>query len=171
MQKVFALLAALGLLVAASPAAAQATTKIGIVDLQKALNEVEEGKKAKGNLEKRMEEVRLRVEAQRTEVASLQEELESNRMMWAADVVKDKESTLQNKMVAFQQMAMEAQQEMVAMEQELTADILEKLYGVAQTVGNEDGFNLIIEASAVVYINGAMDITGKVISKFNAKGQ
>jgi outer membrane protein len=169
MHKVFALFAALSVLVVASPAAAQNTTKIGIVDLQRALNEVEEGKKAKANLEKQMEQVRLKVEAQRTEVATLQEDLEANRMMWAPDVVAEKEGVLQQKMVAFQQMAMEAQQEMVLMEQELTSDILEKLYGVAQTVGNEDGFNLIIEASAVVYINGAMDITGKVISKFNNK--
>ena len=155
---------------AAVPAAyAQAGSKFGIVDFQRALNEVSEGKKAKANLEERYEATRIKVESQRSEVQRMQEDLEAQRVMLSAAALTEKEQALQSKMVEFQQLVMESQQEMGLMEQELTSGILEKLYKVAQGIGAEGGFNMVVESSAVVFFNGVTDITDQVIAKFNSK--
>ena len=95
--------------------------------------------------------------------------LEAQRPMLSAEAIKEKEADLQKKMIEFQQIAMENQQEMALMEQELTGGILQKLFNTAQTIGAEGGYNLIIEKQTIVYTNGVTDITDQVISRYNSK--
>ena len=77
--------------------------------------------------------------------------------------------TFQTKYVEFQQMVVSSEQEMGLLQNELTNDLLEKLYKVAQAVGAEAGYNLLLESTAVVYVNGVADITDLVITRFNDK--
>jgi outer membrane protein len=153
----------------AAAAAQSAATKIGVVDFQRALNEVEEGKKAKKTLETRFEKARLTIEGKRAELQRIKEDLDTQSVMLAPDALRAKENDYQNRMMEFQQMLLENQQEMQLMEQELTGGILEKLFNTASGIGAEQGFNLIIESSAIVYVNGTQDITEQVIARFNTK--
>jgi len=159
----------LAVLFSAPSAFAQAPVKVGVVDFQRALNEVAEGKKAKSTLEQRYEATRLQVESKRAELQQMKENIEAQGVMLSPDALSEKEQQYQKEMIAFQQVLMESQQEMALMEQELTSGILEKLYKTAQGVGAEAGFNLIVEASAVVFVNGITDITDQVIARFNKK--
>ncbi len=153
-----------------APAAlAQGTPKLGIVDFQRALNEVSEGKKARANLETRMEAIKQEVEKRRKEIEALQEGLEAGEMMLSEEALTEKRTEYQTKAYEFQQMVVSSQQEMTLLEQELTSGILERLYKVAQGIGAESGYNLIVEATAVVYVNGTADITDQVISRYNNK--
>lgn len=160
-------LLALALLLSAAPAMAE--TKIAIVDFQKALNDSAEGKKAKANLEEKFEAARQKLEAEKAVVEQMQAELEGQRVMLSAEALTEKENALQQKMIEFQQLVMGNQQEMAMLEQEMTGSILEKLYTIAQGIAAEDGYNLVIEKSAVVYDNGTMDLTPKVISRYDTK--
>jgi len=161
--------AAVLLVTVASPAIAANTSKIGIVDLQKALNDCEEGKRARTTLEGRFDKAMQLIEKKKAQVQQTQDDLEAQRPMLSASAIKEKEAELQKKMVEFQQIAMENQQEMTLMEQELTGGILQKLFNTAQTIGAEGGYNLIIEKQTVVYINGITDITDQVIARYNSK--
>jgi len=169
MRKSF-LLMALTLSLFATPSMASAQTlKLGIVDFQAALNDVEEGKKARKVLETRFEEKRLGLEARRTELESIRESLEAQKALLSEDALRGKEAEFNTMAVEFQQDMMEAQQEMSQMEQELTGGILEKLLTVAQAISKEQGFTLVIEAQAVVFAQDSLDITSQVIARFNAK--
>lgn len=163
-----ALIAVLLLATVATPAFA-ADVKIGIVDLQKALNDCEEGKRARATLEGRFDKAMQLIEQKKAQVQQAQDDLEAQRPMLSASAVKEKEGDLQKRMVEFQQIAMENQQEMSLMEQELTGGILQKLFKTAQTIGAAGGYNLIIEKQTVVYINGTTDITDQVIARYNSK--
>lgn len=167
MRQLAAPLALLFLLLSAAPALAE--TKLATVDFQRALNESEEGKKAKSTLEGSFEATRLKLESAKAEVERLQKEFEANQMMLSAEALEANQNELQTKMLEFQQMVVGNQQEMALLEQEMTGKILQKLYAVAQSVGAEDGYNLIIESSAVVYANGVVDLTDKVVARYNAK--
>jgi len=168
MQRKLIVLTTLLAILAISPAAlAQSTPKLGIVDFQRALNEVSEGKKAKANLETRMETIKQDVEKRRRELEVMQEGLDD---MMLSDAAKaEKQTEYQTKAYEFQSMVVTSQQEMTLLEQELTSGILEKLYKVAQGIAAEGGYNLIVEATAVVYVNGTTDITPQVIARYNAK--
>jgi len=168
MKRKLIVLTTLLAMLAISPAAlAQSTPKLGIVDLQRALNEVSEGKKAKANLESRMETIKQEVEKRRRDLEAMQESLEDP--MLSEEALTEKRTEYQTKAYEFQQMVVTSQQEMTYLEQNLTSDILEKLYKVAQGIAAEGGYNLIVEATAVVYVNGTTDITPQVIARYNAK--
>ncbi|MCO4768734.1 MAG: OmpH family outer membrane protein [Deltaproteobacteria bacterium] len=158
----------LSLLALPSMASAQ-TMKLGVVDFQAALNDVEEGKKARKVLETRFEEKRMGLEARRTELETMRENLEAQKALLSEDALRGKEAEFNTLAVEFQQDMVEAQQEMALMEQELTGGILEKLLNVAQAIGKEQGYTLIVEAQAVVFADDSLDITSQVIARFNTK--
>ncbi len=167
MKKLFVLFTHLLLAV---PALAQGLpARIGVVDFQHALNEVEEGKKAKKTLEGKYEGKRQELESRKAELETLKQALEAQAVMLSDQARRSKEEDYSEKLVAFQQALMESNQEMAAMEQDLTGDILEKLSNVAATIGKEQGYTLIIEATAVVYSPDYQDITPQVIQRFNQK--
>jgi len=162
------LLLTLSLFALPSMASAQ-SLKIGVVDFQAALNDVEEGKKARKVLETRFEEKRLGLEARRVELEGIRESLEAQKALLSEDALRGKEAEFNTKAVEFQQDMMEAQQEMAAMEQELTGSILEKLLNVAQVIAKEQGYTVVLEAQAIVFAVDSLDITGQVIARFNTK--
>jgi len=157
---------------AVAPPLAQAqgqAMKVGLVDFQRALNETAEGKKARATLELRYESSRLELESKRAELQQMKENIEAQGVMLSPGALAEKEQEYQKEMLAFQQVLLESQQEMALMEQELTFGIYEKLKNTADGIGREAGFNLILHAEAVVYLNGVVDITDQVITRFNQK--
>jgi outer membrane protein len=161
----FALFASAGL-----PRVARAqNVKIAVVDLQRALNEVEEGKKAKATLEKRFEEKRAALEARRAQLEELSTTIESQKVMLSESALRDKEADFNAQAMQFQQDTMQAQQEMSAMEADLTGDILERLSMTAGALAKEQGYGLILEATGVVFAIDSLDITDAVIARFNTK--
>ena len=157
------------LLALPSTASAQQAMKIGVVDFQQALNDVEEGKSARKVLETRFEEKRLGLEARKAELEQMQESLEAQKNLLSETALRAKEAEFNSKAMTFQQDMMAANQEMQLMEQELTADILEKMLTVAQKIAKEEGYNFVVEAQSVVYADDAYDLTAKVIKTFNDK--
>ncbi len=158
----------LALLALPASASAQAM-KFGVVDFQKALNDVEEGKSARKTLETRFEEKRLGLEARKAELEQMNENLEAQKTLLSESALRAKEAEFNKKAMSFQQDMMAANQEMQLMEQELTADILEKMLNVAQDIAKEQGFNFVVEAQSVVYADDSFDLTSQVIARFNAK--
>lgn len=160
----------LGVLLLLGPAARaqQATLKLAVCDFQQALQEVEEGKKAKANLEKRYGEKKAQVEKKRDQVQAMKDSLDAQRPMLTPQALEQKEKDLQSASIEYQQMVLESQQEMAQMEQQLTSGILEKLYGVAEKIGKDQGYAMIFEAQAVVYHAPAHDITPQVIAAYNS---
>ncbi len=163
------LLLTLTLFLALPSLASAQTMKIAVVDFQAALNEVEEGKKARTQLETRFEEKRLSLEARRAELETEKETLEAQKSLLNEETLRQKEQEFNAKAMTFQQDMVADQQEMAMMEQELTGGILERLLNVAQAIGKEQGYTLVIEAQAVVFAEDALNITNQVIARFNAK--
>jgi outer membrane protein len=151
----------------AGVASAQAL-KIAVVDLQTALNDVEEGKRAKKNLEAQMEEARLKLESEKAELEQMRDELQAQAVMLSDSALREKESAFNVKATNFQQAMMETQQTMAMLEQELTGEILLKLQKTAASIGKEKGYTLVLEKTAVLHFVEGMDITSDVVARHNS---
>lgn len=158
----------LSLLTVAGPAFAQQAMKIAVVDFQRALNETAEGKKARSTLETRFEKTRVSLEADRAELEQKKQNLEAQAVMLSPQALATKQQDYNAEAMAFQQRLVESQQEMATMEQELTGDILTKLSEVANAMSQEQGYTLVVEATAVVFSDPSLDITEQVITRYNA---
>ncbi|HSN90170.1 MAG TPA: OmpH family outer membrane protein [Anaeromyxobacteraceae bacterium] len=162
-----ALLAALAL----APAAARGQVKLGFVDLPRALNEVEEGKAAKAQLEKEFKEKQKQLDAKQDELRKLKAEYDKQAVVMSDQAKRDKQAELERKAGETQQLFVQLQSELSRREQELTGPILEKLGNAVREIAEAEGFTAIFERnrSGVVYMTAALDVTNEVIRKYNTR--
>src|SRR6266404_3077232 len=112
------------LLLASSPIAAFAEeVKLGYVDLQRALNETEDGRKAKANLKKVFDQKQKELDEQQQELKKAIDDLDKKRTLLPADKVREKETELQGRMQKVEQTYLRHQQDLQAKEQEATGKI------------------------------------------------
>ena len=151
-----------------TPAVAQAE-KFAYVDLNFALNNVEEGKKAKTILERDYERKKKELESENQKLKALRDELEAKRMVLQEDALRRKLGELEAQQLAFQKKLIAHQQSWAKKEGELTAGILEKLVEVVKVVGKQDGYDYVFEKTEanIIYAPSSADLTGKVIKAYN----
>lgn len=160
------------LLVASSYAtrAAAQQPKIAVVDLQRALTEIEEGRKAKAQLKTLFDQRQKTLDKQQEDLRGLKEGIEKQRDVLSREVYAKKVEELQKALAELQTTYMEFQRELAAKEGDLTKPILERLQRIVRLVGQKDGYSLVLERNeaGVVYIPSTYDLTDLVIQRYNA---
>lgn len=153
-----------------STAAAQQAVKIGYVDFQKALNEVEEGKRIKAQLERDFRQRQEQLDQKQNQVVKLKEELESQGMMLSEAARREKGMQFQQAMGELQQLYMTLQQELAQKEAEATKRIFDKMRTIIAEIGKEQGYTMVLERteSAILFAKDGLDLTDELIKRFNA---
>jgi len=163
---------ALTMLLAVGPAPAYAaeSVKIGIIDLQKALNESKKGSAARDQLKNKFEKLQSNLKTQEAEIEKMKEELERQTTMLSPEAKFEKERELKRKLRDFQDQLNDYNQMIRKEELEVTQPIVQSLLDEANKLGKEQGFTLIIERqkAGVIYYSETMDITSQVIKRFDA---
>jgi outer membrane protein len=155
---------------AIAPHADAQQVKIGVVDMQRALNETEDGRKAKGSLKKVFEERQKQLDKQQNDLKAMKESLEKQRDVLSRDVLAKKLDEYQKAFAELQTTYMEFQKELGSKEGDLTKDIIERMQRIMRRVGQTDGYSLILERSeaGVVFIPTNYDLTDVLIQRYNA---
>ena len=166
----FLALSCLGLWFMPSNTALAQTPKIAVVDLNLAMNEVEEGKSAIAQLEKRFNVTKGGLEKKGQEIQQMQADLERKSELMNEDVKKARVQEIQDKMLAFQKAEYEANQEMQSLRNQLQMELAEQLKEVCKELAKTEGYTLVLEKSVVWYSPDSYDITEKLIAAFNKKG-
>lgn len=150
---------------------AEAEIKIGIVDLQKALNESEAGKQAKKNLEEIIKAKQKQIDQKGKEIEKLKEEIDKQSSVLSEKALRQKQDELDRKMRDYKRFVQDAQDEVKRKEAQLTEEILKELRKVIYEIGKEEKFTLILEKveGVILYTDEAVDITQKVIERYNKK--
>src|ERR1041385_2777046 len=81
------------------PQLAAAQTKIGVADMQRALTETEDGRKAKDQLKKLFEQRQKMLDKQQTDLKTLKEGIEKQRAVLSQDVLAKKAEEYQKAML------------------------------------------------------------------------
>lgn len=165
---VFSWLTVLGL--ASSPSLAQ-TPKVCLVNFQRALNEVSEGKKAKEDLKKDFERKQKDLEGKQNQLKKLQEELQAKSAALSQSALRQKEQEYRQKFLDLQKSLGQARQELASKEAKLTQEIILKLKQISQDIGKSKGCDLVVESSqeTILYAKDSKDLTDEVIKKHNSK--
>jgi len=144
--------------------------KLGYVDLQRALNETEDGRKAKANLKKVFDAKQKELDEQQEALKKDIEDLNKKRTLLPADKVREKESELQDRMQKVQQTYMRHQQDLSAKEQEATAKIFERMSKIITKIAVAENFTMVLDRqqSAVLFAKPHLDLTNDLIRRYNA---
>jgi outer membrane protein len=161
-------LAALFMLVFAT--AASAEMKIAFVDMQRALNECNAGKKAKTDFRSEISRLQGKLQRQQSEIQSLKSELEKKGMLMRDDQRRNLQDDYTRKLRDFERSYKDSKDELQQKDNEVTGAIIRDLAYVVRTVGERDGYTLILEKGSLLWGMSSIDITDQVIRQYNASG-
>jgi outer membrane protein len=158
-------------LLASLPVAAFAEDiKLGYVDLQRALNETDDGRKAKASLKKVFDQKQKELDEQQEDLKKSIEDLNKKRTLMPADKVREKETELQERMQKVQQTYLRHQQELQSKEQEATGKIFERMSRIIAKLAAQENLTMVFDKtqSAVLYAKPHLDLTNELIRRYNA---
>jgi outer membrane protein len=160
------------LFVLASAVSVQAQEqKIAFVDLQRALNESEAGRRAKEDFRGQLDRLQDDLKRQKDELDRLKEQLEKRAAVLKEEERRNLEKDFQKKARDFERAYKDSQAEMQGKDSELTARIIAELQEVIAEIGRDEGYTLILEASTnVLYGSSSADLTDRVLGVYNSRG-
>jgi outer membrane protein len=166
----------LGILAAAmmatAPAHADDEAKIGVVDIDQALNSTEEGKAAREELSRKQREAQSKLEPMVERFKEMQEELKSKRFVLSEDALYQKQLDLVELKQEIDNRMKELEDKFKVDKERLEGPLRKKLVDIVEEIGKEKGFSLILArgAGGMLYAREALDITDMVIERFNKQG-
>jgi outer membrane protein len=145
--------------------------KIGIVDLQRALNESSAGKMAKDQFKGEFDKMQNSLKGEKDSLDRLKDDLDKKSVVLSDDQRKTKMEDFERRRRDLRRKLEDSDAELRKKDQELTGSILKDLAVVIQEIGEREGYTVILEnsSSSVLYGSKSIDITESVIKAFDAK--
>jgi outer membrane protein len=134
--------------------------KIGVVDVVRVVNDSNEGKKANA-------EVNDLVKAKQAMIKKNAETVEKLKRSLEREPSKAKRDELNKAVVGYQKLVSAADEEVKQKATELRKVVLDHIRKALDTIGQEEKFILILTNENVGYSQKSIDITDKVIKKYN----
>ncbi|MCK6569820.1 OmpH family outer membrane protein [Myxococcota bacterium] len=149
---------------------AQAEVKLAFVDMQRALLEVDEGKKAKSTLEKMKSDKQRQLDGEQEALKKAKADFDTQKAMMKEDIRRQREEELAEKLGRLQMLYATLQKELAGKEAELTKDIFKRMAKILEKMGREQKWTMIFEKteSSVLWAEQSLDLTNELIRRYNA---
>ncbi|MBI4377829.1 MAG: OmpH family outer membrane protein [Nitrospinae bacterium] len=142
--------------------------KIGYVELQKALSQSVSGKLAMERLKKEIEKENTILKEKEEELKKLEEELNKQGLMMMESERNKKTEDLRRRSRDVERYKEDTRREIMLKEREMTQRIISELIKLAQKIGQEDGFTIILErGDTVLFAADSINLTDKLIKRYD----
>jgi outer membrane protein len=140
------------------------------VDLQRALNETEDGRQAKARLKRLFKRRQQDLDKRQGELKTLKEDIERQKNVLSREALQTRVEEYQKAFIELQSTYVEYQRELAQKEAELTRVIIARMERILRRIGQSEGYTLIVERNegGVVWVPTNLDITDLVIQRYNA---
>lgn len=164
-------LLALGLFVLASaaPLAAQGGLKVAVIDVERILLESNRGKTALQEIDALRKTKQEEGQAMQKELTDLQARFTEGRLSLSEDKLAELRKQVEDKSIALQRFNDDATRELTKKRNEVLDEIERSIFPVINEIGKEGGYTLMFNKynSGLVYADEAVDITARVIERYN----
>lgn len=164
----FAVLLSAVFLLAAPVASAQ--MKIAVVDVQRAVMETEDGLRAQATLKKLFDRRQRELDARQDELKRARDDIEKQSKVLSKEALQRRMNEWQQSMAELQAVFMEFNKELQKEQNKLTQPILNRVLSVLRQIAAQEGYDAILERNAVPYARTDLDITDRVIQRYNTGG-
>ncbi|MCL2822526.1 MAG: OmpH family outer membrane protein [Polyangiaceae bacterium] len=157
-------------LVLLSAPIAAAQIKIAVVDMQRAVMETEDGLRAQATLKKLFDRKQSDLDARQEELKRARDDIEKQARVLSKDALDRRRAEWEQSMAELQNMFVEFNKELQKEERRLTQPIITRVQSVLRQLAAQEGYDAILERAAVPYVRTDLDITDRVIQRYNAGG-
>ena len=164
------LLAVLGGIAAAAPAAAQAGFKVAVIDVNRIMTDSKRGKAVLEGIDKLQSERAAQLKTLNEELVEMQRRFQEGRLSLAEDKLAELQAQIEDRTRQFQRAREDAERDV----QKRRADEIEKVeaavFPIINALGKEGGYTLIFNKfqSGLVYADETIDVTALVIQRLDA---
>ena len=158
---------AASLLAVSTSAFAARAQKIGYVDVQRAIQETEEGKAARNRLKGEFEQRRAQIDKKSQDLEKMQQEYDKQQSVLSDDAKKKKQEEFQKLLVDTRKSASELQEDLAGKEQQAMQSILQKLNSVVAEIAERESLAYVMDKASLLYAPAAADITNEVVRRYN----
>ena len=143
--------------------------KIGVVDMEQALNSTEQGKAAREELSRKQREAEAEVQPLAERFRVLQEELKGKKYVLSDEALFEKQVELAELQNRIDNKIKELQGQLKIDQGRLEAPLRAKLLEIVEEIGKSQGFTVILARGTALYTREAIDMTDEVVARFDRK--
>jgi outer membrane protein len=150
---------------------AYADVKIGYVDLQRALLEVNEGRDAKKRLQAALDAKQKDLNKEEEALRKEKDVLDKQAAMMSEETRVQKLTEFQTKVMTLAQKLEKGKAEMAEKERAELQVIFKKMEGTIQQIAERAGLTMVVDKHAVVFAPPALDLTNELVRLYNDKNK
>ena len=147
--------------------AARAQPKLAYVDVQRAIQETEEGKAARTRLKGEFEQRKSQIDKKSADLEKMQQEYEKQLPVLSDDAKRKKQEEFQKALLDARKSAGDLQEDMTRQEQQAMANILQRLQQVVAEIAERESLSFVMDKGSLLYGPPAADITNEVVRRYN----
>jgi outer membrane protein len=145
--------------------------KIGYIDLQQIIEKSEKGKEFRDKVFQLRKEKEKILSTKQEEVTKMRQDYQQKSLTLSDRARLDKEQEIRQKELEFQNLSESYRQEVLLEGRKLQTLMFKDLSDVVRQIGQKEGFTMIVDKDATLYVSESIDITEKVIQQYNAQSK
>jgi outer membrane protein len=152
-------------------ASVHAEVIVGIVDIQKIITSVKEGKSVMETLKKSFDDKKMKLQKKEEEIKKMQESFQKQSLV-LSDIEKGKkQQEMQEQVLKLREQTMEYQKDIQKQEADLKKPILDKLKDIIEEISKKEkvDFTIEISSSPLVYAQNKKELSQEVINAYDKK--
>ncbi len=152
---------------AAVPSVRAQEARVGVVDQDRILNESEEGKRLRTELEKLREAKASQLTNVEKELKDLQDQLLNAQLSLSNEKRNEISRQLKRKRIEYERLNDDAADEFQEAANRAQARLVRMFRDLIKQYGAEKGYTVIFEANTLYYSSDAVDVTDDLLTRFN----
>ena len=148
--------------------------KVAVVDMERAIVQSVDGKKAESTFTARLEELRKNIESKQKAIEDAQNKLKTQDRVLDDSVRAERTREIERQQTELTRLQEDAQRELETLRTDLMRPIAQIAEKVLQAYGQEEGFSLIIDRStpqneSIIYVHPQADVTEIITKRIDAE--
>lgn len=160
-------LAVLPVAMIAATLCAQAQSKVAIINLQRAVLESAEIKKASAELEAKFKPRQLQMEKLQKDLQTIQQQLQTMSGKLTPQAEADLTTQGQRKQRELQRLSEDLQADVDRERNDILGKSSQRMQEVVKKLAEEKGFDVVVDVSTTVYFKPTMEITTEAIAAYD----
>lgn len=157
-------------LLSAVPAVALAAPKIGVVDMQGAMMQTEDGLRAQATIKKFFDRRQHELDSRQEQLKREREDLAKQARVLSRSSLQRRMEHWQRRMLEVQTLFVEYNKELQKKQGELTQPIIRKMFRVVRRIARRRDIDMVMDKTAVPYARADLDLTDMVVQMYNSGG-
>lgn len=153
----------------ALPASAQSAQKVGVIEVQRIVQDSAVGKESLARIQKVTTAKQEDLTKRQTELRDLEKRIQEQGKSLSEDAMEKLQKDYQQKALDLKRFQDDAQRELEELQRRELTELEKKVLPVIEAVSKELGYTLVFNKfqSGLLYADDAVDLTAAVIQKFN----